>query len=355
MAQFISGLLKMKGIELSEAFFNNCIFPILKSNFPEVLDSISAAILGDGSEVLGFDDHISHDHNYTPRVILFLDDGRYDQYADELKEKLYQFIPKEFNGFKLMNNKYRKSLDIVPLKRYFLDYLGISNFPVPNYDWLKLDEQKLLELTSGKIFYVPHGKLEEIRTKFSFYPEAVRYFLLHQSFVRLSEVCGIERSILRNDNIATDFYRSFFIYFSIKIVHLYKKRYCPYRKWMGKNLINLDEEGLKLKKKIDCLVKNNDLHKIRIKIKEISEFLMTLIFDELHYEFSNLGEDEELYLLNFSDDIFNALKSEIPPELLNLSPVISPKSYWGMLFDLDGLGSSFRGTLIENIDFIEGR
>ena len=62
------------GLRLSEEFFHEAVAPILAADFRDV--PYSAALLGSGSEILGFDTEMSSDHHWGPRVMLFLQRGR---------------------------------------------------------------------------------------------------------------------------------------------------------------------------------------------------------------------------------------------------------------------------------------
>jgi hypothetical protein len=53
------------GIELARLYYTEAVAPILKAHFPGVLHS--AGLIGPGSEVLGFDDEMSRDHNGETR------------------------------------------------------------------------------------------------------------------------------------------------------------------------------------------------------------------------------------------------------------------------------------------------
>jgi hypothetical protein len=57
--------------------------------------SHAAALLGEGSEVLGFDDEVSSDHDFGPRVQLFIPPGFDTTPIDVALEKL----PTRFDGF----------------------------------------------------------------------------------------------------------------------------------------------------------------------------------------------------------------------------------------------------------------
>jgi len=52
------------GLKLSKLFYKSKVKPILSSAFPRVPHS--AALIGWGSEVLGFDTHVSRDHHWGP-------------------------------------------------------------------------------------------------------------------------------------------------------------------------------------------------------------------------------------------------------------------------------------------------
>jgi hypothetical protein len=72
MADFVPGL------ELGERFYSEAAKPIIDRYFPGL--RYSAAMLGWSSEVLGYDDVESMDHNWGPRFQLFLSSPDYEKY-----------------------------------------------------------------------------------------------------------------------------------------------------------------------------------------------------------------------------------------------------------------------------------
>jgi hypothetical protein len=58
------------GIELSRRFYLEFVKPLISSHFPDL--RYSSALIGPGSEVLGYDTAMSTDHDWGPRVFLFL-------------------------------------------------------------------------------------------------------------------------------------------------------------------------------------------------------------------------------------------------------------------------------------------
>ena len=67
MLEFIPGL------KLSGMFYEEVVQPILTEAYPG-LDT-TAALIGAGSEVLGFDTPMSRDHDWGPRLFLFLSEN----------------------------------------------------------------------------------------------------------------------------------------------------------------------------------------------------------------------------------------------------------------------------------------
>ncbi|MCC7530429.1 MAG: hypothetical protein IT342_18030 [Candidatus Melainabacteria bacterium] len=58
------------GLQLCEAFYREAVEPVLRKNFADL--KYAAALIGSGSEVLGFDTEMSSDHHWGPRLLLFL-------------------------------------------------------------------------------------------------------------------------------------------------------------------------------------------------------------------------------------------------------------------------------------------
>jgi hypothetical protein len=79
----------IKGVELSRRFYGELVDPWLGRAFPSLRHA--AALIGYGSELLGFDDAMSQDHNWGPRVLLFVSQADFDADAERIA-----FIKKTF-------------------------------------------------------------------------------------------------------------------------------------------------------------------------------------------------------------------------------------------------------------------
>ncbi len=84
------------GLQLSELFYNEIVKKILTADFSEL--KYSAGLIGAGSEVLGFDTEQSTDHDWEPRVMIFLKDKDL-KLKKEISSSLTKKLPTIFHGY----------------------------------------------------------------------------------------------------------------------------------------------------------------------------------------------------------------------------------------------------------------
>src|SRR6516164_5959797 len=95
----------MNGMELSRRFFMEAGLPLLRRHFPALAERVAAGLVaggfesGCGSEIGGFDDEISRDHNWGPRFFLFLSEADKRNRGEEVQRLLDTELPDSFAGF----------------------------------------------------------------------------------------------------------------------------------------------------------------------------------------------------------------------------------------------------------------
>jgi len=72
----------ISGLELNRAYYGEVVRPILQNYAPDL--AYSAALIGYGSDVLGYDTAISTDHEWGPRLLLFFDESPSAAHIDEI-------------------------------------------------------------------------------------------------------------------------------------------------------------------------------------------------------------------------------------------------------------------------------
>ncbi len=246
MADFI------KGLELNELFYNEVVASIIKSYFPDL--RYSAALIGWGSDVLGYDDAQSADHNWGLRFQLFLSERDAEKYRKPINDILDERLPSEFRGhpvaFQIVVNEDQRgdvgslqhNIDVESITDFFLRYLGCDPFAEINVaDWLAFSEHKLLAVKSGKVFYDGLGELEFVRQKFSYYPKDVWLYMLAAQWIKIFEEqafvgrCGNVGDELGSMIIAARQVKNL-----MRLCFLIERKYAPYSKWFGTGFSRLD-------------------------------------------------------------------------------------------------------------------
>ena len=183
----------MPGLELSQRFFDEVAQPILQTQFPTLC--YSAALIGWGSEVLGYDDPQSTDHHWGPRFLLFLSPDDFRTSQSQISQVLSQQLPYTFCGYSTHFGspdedqvRFPQAIDSGPvdhlihldtIENFFDWYLGIDPLrAIPPLDWLSLSEPKLLSVTRGAVFHDGLGGLEQARQRLAYYPDDIWRYLL---------------------------------------------------------------------------------------------------------------------------------------------------------------------------------
>ena len=168
------------GLELSSAFYTEIVAPILADAYPRL--RYSAALIGYGSEVLGYDTARSTDHEWGPRMLLLVTDDDYAQHAEAIEALLRQRLPPTFQGFSThfgppspdgvqhpapdTSGPIMHKIPVYPLRGLLTHWLGVDPFgALTAVDWLLMPQQKLLEVTAGRVFHDGLGELEPVRAR----------------------------------------------------------------------------------------------------------------------------------------------------------------------------------------------
>jgi len=245
MADFIPGL------ELSRLFYLEAVKPILDADFPGL--RYGAALIGDGSEVLGFDTEMSADHDWGARLMLFLEEGDFVRYEKSIRDALSRKLPFKFLGFstnfglpdskdndtqlleEIESGSVNHRVEILTIRRFFLDYLNFDlRSPIKAADWLTFPEQKLGAITSGAIY---HDSLDLQKTlaQFDYYPHDVWLYLLASGWNRIGqEEHLMGRAGIVGDEIGSAIIAGRLVRDLMRLCFLMEKRYAPYPKWFGK-------------------------------------------------------------------------------------------------------------------------
>ena len=239
----------IKGLDLSESFYNECALPLLREHYPDL--RYSAGLIGWGSDVLGYDDEFSTDHNWGPRFYLFLEEGKLDL-RPELLDCFRAKLPYEHRGYSvnfmikengemclesISEGNVYPMIFVHTLSEYLSQQFGVEDLSdfsrFSPLDWLSYSEQSLLTLVSGKFYHDGLGlerKLDAIR----FYPENVRLYLIASQWSIIGEEeAFVKRCSQVGDELGSRIVCTRIAERLMRLCFLYKNKYAPYSKWFG--------------------------------------------------------------------------------------------------------------------------
>lgn len=238
------------GLELSRRFFDEAVRPLLDAAFPGL--RYAAGLLGSGSEVLGFDTEMSRDHDWGPRVDLFLEEDGFDDARAGIDAVLRERLPRSFRGYSTSftdpdptdrGTRLPDRADAGPVdhtigictpRGFFRAYLAFDPAgDIPPADWLTFPEQKLRTITHGAVFHDGVG-LEALRGRFAYYPRDVWLYLLAAGWARIGqEEHLMGRAGLVGDEIGSALIGARLVRDVMRLCFLMERTYAPYPKWLG--------------------------------------------------------------------------------------------------------------------------
>lgn len=194
----------------------------------------SAALLGPGSDVLGYDDIRSTDHYWGPRLQVFVD--RADLAA---AQRVLEALPAEHRGWptRIGSSKipFRIHVDAWVLADWLVSQLGCDPRRGLSTDaWLVLPQQLLLETTSGRVFHDGLGELEPLRASLHWYPDHVWLWLLAAQWTRIGqEEAFVGRAAAAGDELGSRIVAARIVRDLVRLCFLLERSYAPYSKWLG--------------------------------------------------------------------------------------------------------------------------
>jgi Domain of unknown function (DUF4037) len=242
------------GLELARRFYWEAVRPVLDAEFPGLRHS--AALIGSGSEVLGFDTPMSADHHWGPRAMLFLAEDDYERQRNAITETFRWRLPHRFLGYptnftaaddhgvKLMEEietgPINHRIECSTLAGFFRHYIEFDiNAVIEPTDWLTFGEQKLRTITAGEVFH-DDLSLEAIRTRFAYYPRDVWLYMLASGWQRIGQEEHLTwRAGYVGDEIGSTIIAGRLVRDLMRLCFLMEQQYAPYPKWFGTAFIRL--------------------------------------------------------------------------------------------------------------------
>lgn len=224
----------LTGSELSRRFHEEAVRPLLLARWPRL--PYAAGRLGHGSEVLGLDDAMSRDHDWGPRLSLFVP----DELRGPVDAALEADLPTEFLGLPTRftftgSSRTRHRVDVDTPRGFVLDRLGFDPVDDPGpVDWLSLTGQAVLEVIAGPVFVDRTGELTRRRDALAWYPDDIWRYIVAAGWQRLDqELPLMSRAADRGDETGSRLIAARLAGVVTHLAFVLSKRWAPYSKWRG--------------------------------------------------------------------------------------------------------------------------
>jgi uncharacterized protein DUF4037 len=243
----------VNGIELARRLWADAVEPILSRRFPDL--DVAAALVGYGSEVLGFDDELSQDHHWGPRLFLFVrvvDLPRANAVlaalADELPLEVAgvptNFGPPGPDGSRMPqrveHGPVAHRVEVTTVSAFIRSELGVNALGVDSFgalsvaDWLVTPTQQLLRVTAGEVFHDAVGELTSARAALAWYPHDVWLLAMAGEWRRVAQLEHLlGRAGGRGDELGSRLIGARLVEALMRLGFLQSRRYAPYPKWFG--------------------------------------------------------------------------------------------------------------------------
>jgi len=344
------------GLRLNEGFYSDVVAALCKEYDPHL--EYSAALIGCGSDVMGVDTAVSMDHNWGPRLQLFLIEEDYKKHAAALKEFLSMRLPFKYKGFPVnfSDPRYDNTQTMTPaedyplnhlieihtLKSYLKMHLGIkSTDNLSSKEWLTFLDQNLFELTAGRVFYDGLGTLQPMRETLSFFPHDVRLLRLAALWNCIwNEEPFIGRCRDINDMLGIKTIAARLVDLLVKITFYIEAKYIPYSKWRGLLLKRLKPYQVLMPVFLKVL---NESDPERIEDSLAKAYLQVVALHNSHTDLPKLKNSPRNffgrpYKVIFAETIVEILVSAIQDDKMKVVPL----SAVGLDIKVDG--SDFRSA-----------
>jgi hypothetical protein len=227
----------LPGGELAREFHADVVGPLLTQAMPGL--RYAAGRLGSGSDVLGFDDAMSRDHDWGCRLTLLVDQA--DRGAiPQVSLLLERELPKSYRGFPVRfpvtwDRSFTHKVEIATVRGFAASRLGIDpTTELSVADWLILTGQSVLEVTAGPVFADRTAELAQVRARLNWYPPDTERYVLAAGWQRLSqEMPMIGRTAEHGDELGSIMLSARLAGDLISLAFTLSRQWQPYPKWRG--------------------------------------------------------------------------------------------------------------------------
>lgn len=221
------------GLRLSGDFYAQAVHPLVANV------AHTACLIGEGSEVLGFDTERSTDHAWGLRLQVFVAE---DDVGD-VRAAVDAGLPGDFDGWPVRYYRWQTQrvdhhVEVSTTRGWLMDWLKFDpRDGMSTARWLATPQQLLLEVTAGKVFHDGLGDLSTVRDLLAWYPQDLWLWLMACEWSRVAQYEPlVGRTAEVGDDVGSAIAAASVARHVIRLCLLQERRYAPYAKWLGSAL-----------------------------------------------------------------------------------------------------------------------
>ena len=217
------------GRTLSAGFYRDVVEPLVRG-WPH-----AAGLLGEGSDVLGYDDETSTDHDWGPRLQLFVNVAD----VDNVRQAVTAGLPDTYAGWPVVfgsdKNAPQHRVEVWSLGDWLVRQVSFDPRPgMTAVDWLAILQQQVLGIVRGVVHADPDGELARLRTQLAWYPDDVWRWLIASQWTKISqEQAFAGRAAQTGDELGSRIIAVRLVRELMRLAFLFERTYWPYTKWFG--------------------------------------------------------------------------------------------------------------------------
>ena len=222
------------GLSLARRFFQASL-PALNEHIPDIMARSAAGLVGEGSECLGVDDHISRDHDWGAAFCLWIPDELLASERERI-ESAFALLPDSFEGHpvRMMPEARMGRVGPLPLRGFYRRFLGLDRLPAALQEWRTIPEYHLCTCTHGAVFMDSSGEFSAMREGLlRYYPEDIRRKKIAARCMVMAQAgqYNLARALQRGETVTAMLAAARFAEASLSMAFLLNRRFMPFYKW----------------------------------------------------------------------------------------------------------------------------
>ena len=270
----------MQGLEEARRLYERYGTDMIDRLFPRWAGRIAVGLAGHGSECFGFDDELSHDHDFPEGFCLWVDDET-DRAIGVQLSRAYRALP--FQKAAERSALSETSRGVRRIRDFYSRYTGCDGAPEDLMQWLPPPPPALAEATNGAVFRDDQGLFTSIREKLLHgMPEDVRLKKLAARVITMAQAgqYNYPRCVRHGEYGAAMLAMTEFVHAACGAIYLLNRRHMPYYKWQLRGMEGL-ETLAGMKDALEFLLTADNDEQGRILKSAVVEDICTSVVAEL--------------------------------------------------------------------------